>query len=460
MPYSHELSLLFLMEGLSIPLIRGQLNFDMNRPATATFDLPPLREINKVRARTLCQLFVRDFTTPGDPLVLAYEGEVLGMGMAKNPSGQRAFRVMTADFSSYWQNATLLFMNAIFAKGMPGLLQFFKKDETKKQINTVLSNDLYMITKMQEYISAHSGDKDVFFGALVNLLKGPFGNINAFYQGNSERLRLIDRLLAESTGNTGDIFRYQKALQMMHNQISGFGGETTVLNCLQRIMGMIYHNTVTSPFPSYLKNRVLPGELSGRDVIGQFLFKPDAYMLPPPKCNVVFPNQYTKFNFDRNFMQEPTRLMFQPLNPILKKDTILKHTYVAPQFMDRYYNGEEYEDDTDFGSMMSLDMQAGRDAYFATDINSKSRETEAVSNAEVMKGHVSAYVGEIEGAVYLLANDSKGELSKDKTFKEIGKEIGLSESQVSRICKDATARLRKALVEQPAEPEEEEIVRE
>lgn len=31
---------------------------------------------------------------------------------------------------------------------------------------------------------------------------------------------------------------------------------------------------------------------------------------------------------------------------------------------------------------------------------------------------------------------------QDKTFKEIGKEIGLSESQVSRICKDATIKLK------------------
>jgi len=35
----------------------------------------------------------------------------------------------------------------------------------------------------------------------------------------------------------------------------------------------------------------------------------------------------------------------------------------------------------------------------------------------------------------------------DQTFKEIGKDIGLSESQVSRICKDATLKLKKALKE-------------
>jgi RNA polymerase sigma factor (sigma-70 family) len=39
----------------------------------------------------------------------------------------------------------------------------------------------------------------------------------------------------------------------------------------------------------------------------------------------------------------------------------------------------------------------------------------------------------------------EGYYKKDKTFKEIGKDIGLSESQVSRICKDATTRLRKNL---------------
>jgi len=39
----------------------------------------------------------------------------------------------------------------------------------------------------------------------------------------------------------------------------------------------------------------------------------------------------------------------------------------------------------------------------------------------------------------------KGYYNQDKTFKEIGKEIKLSESQVSRIAKTATEKLKKAL---------------
>ena len=39
----------------------------------------------------------------------------------------------------------------------------------------------------------------------------------------------------------------------------------------------------------------------------------------------------------------------------------------------------------------------------------------------------------------------KGYYRQDKTFKEIGKEIGLSESQVSRVCKGATTKIKKLL---------------
>ena len=39
----------------------------------------------------------------------------------------------------------------------------------------------------------------------------------------------------------------------------------------------------------------------------------------------------------------------------------------------------------------------------------------------------------------------EGYYKKDRTFKQIGDDIGLTESQVSRICKDATLKMRKSL---------------
>lgn len=48
----------------------------------------------------------------------------------------------------------------------------------------------------------------------------------------------------------------------------------------------------------------------------------------------------------------------------------------------------------------------------------------------------------------------EGYYKQDKTFKDIGKEIGLSESQVSRICKEATYKMRQSL-KKSSEQEEE-----
>lgn len=38
------------------------------------------------------------------------------------------------------------------------------------------------------------------------------------------------------------------------------------------------------------------------------VFRPDCFFVAPPKCNVLFPDQYTQFQFQRNFLQEITRL--------------------------------------------------------------------------------------------------------------------------------------------------------
>ena len=55
----------------------------------------------------------------------------------------------------------------------------------------------------------------------------------------------------------------------------------------------------------------------------------------------------------------------------------------------------------------------------------------------------------VESAMKVLSDTEKsviqGYYSHDKTFKEIGKEIDLSESQVSRIAKTATEKMKKAL---------------
>lgn len=38
------------------------------------------------------------------------------------------------------------------------------------------------------------------------------------------------------------------------------------------------------------------------------IFRPDCFFVPPPRCNVLFPDQYVQFQYSRNYLQEITRL--------------------------------------------------------------------------------------------------------------------------------------------------------
>jgi len=407
--YSHELDVLFFMEGMSVPLHRAQLDFKENAPATGTFDLVPTREINRVRPRTLCQLFVRDFTVPGDPFVLAYEGEVAGYGAVKNPEGVRAFRVSTVDFLSYWDNAKLNFLNSYFGAAGSTMQAKFYSNQVKRgrDVKTLLSTDTFLISEMNKYLNNPANKAvidDIFFGAIKHSIAS-LGNVNAFYAGNMHRLKIIDRIAARSSGNLDAVLKYQLAMKMITKFVGEMGGNNTVLNCIQRLLGLIFHSHVTAPFPSFINDKP-----------AQFLIKPDAYMIPPPKCNVVFPNQYQTLDFQRNFFKEPTRLIMQPTVPIASGYIPVKSQFVAPEFFDKYYTKEDNPDP--FPVDNSLAIHSG--VYYSSK-SSTSRDAELISYAEAMKGHNTAFIGNIPGVVYLIANDQRGEFNKNQAFRSIAK---------------------------------------
>ena len=70
-------------------------------------------------------------------------------------------------------------------------------------------------------------------------------------------------------------------------------------------------------------------------------------------------------------------------------------------------------------------------------------------NKEVLHNETTEEATQIDSAMKDLSENDRaviiGYYQHDKTFKEIGKDIDLSESQVSRICKSATLKLKKSL---------------
>ena len=65
---------------------------------------------------------------------------------------------------------------------------------------------------------------------------------------------------------------------------------------------------------SITRTRTITEEAAANSRLHCFLFRPDLYMCPPPKCNVLFPDMITSIFFTRNWMSEVTRLWLFTVN--------------------------------------------------------------------------------------------------------------------------------------------------
>jgi hypothetical protein len=60
------------------------------------------------------------------------------------------------------------------------------------------------------------------------------------------------------------------------------------------------------------------------------IFRPDVWFSSPPKCNVVFPDEMTQFQYSRQFFQEPTRLLLKTNEEFYGEDELFDKLYFAP----------------------------------------------------------------------------------------------------------------------------------
>ena len=106
-----------------------------------------------------------------------------------------------------------------------------------------------------------------------------------------------------------------------------------------------------------------------------FLFHPDIYMMPPPKCNVVFPDQIQAISFSRNWMSEVSRIW---LHGRTSSGRNRRNCYFAPNT-----------------SILGATLQSGKSTHKASDIASEAvrRGTGFLMPHEKFTGVVSAIVG-------------------------------------------------------------------
>lgn len=60
------------------------------------------------------------------------------------------------------------------------------------------------------------------------------------------------------------------------------------------------------------------------------IIRPDCFFSPPPRCNVLFPEQYAQLSYDRNFLAEVTRSLVLSYNTLVGQDALLADRILAP----------------------------------------------------------------------------------------------------------------------------------
>jgi hypothetical protein len=60
------------------------------------------------------------------------------------------------------------------------------------------------------------------------------------------------------------------------------------------------------------------------------IYRPDVWMVAPPRCNVIFPEAYSQFSYGRNFQQEVTRMLLRTSSAFFGSDILFDGFYMAP----------------------------------------------------------------------------------------------------------------------------------
>ena len=60
------------------------------------------------------------------------------------------------------------------------------------------------------------------------------------------------------------------------------------------------------------------------------IYRPDVWMVAPPRCNVLFPELYSSFSYGRAFMDEVSRLMLRTSSAFFGSDFLFDGYYMAP----------------------------------------------------------------------------------------------------------------------------------
>jgi hypothetical protein len=315
---AEKLHALVYMEGFRIPVSSIVVNSGINIHTSLSMYVVPTEMARKILPRTRINAFWLDNCQSNPNYVVVFEGETIGYGLARQ-FDNRSTIIHAVGYTEYWDNCKKYYVD--FSKGLAGAAE-------KIQIQSKKGGDADtspgIVPQEKGYFAKifREADKKEFLDIVIDDLINKIGKTYDIYNIANERYQIDKRITSATSGVVSKLIRADYA-NVWVEQISGQeSGQRGITETIIHLLGIIHHHFVSLAVPSKLTEDITTynHDIKGKKEkyrIGNVLFKPNCYMMPAPRCNVIFPNEYTSYQYSRNHLSEITRIRFTPLPSML-----------------------------------------------------------------------------------------------------------------------------------------------
>jgi hypothetical protein len=285
-----NLSFKLFLEGVPIPF--RSLTVSHNDTTTFNINIPPYYEAFHLESGTNGLLVFRNKST--EEWKMLAEGIYIGNGYSKRPK-DRTITLKFKDVKWFYDN-TRLYDIIKTSKAFGVIESAFFGDTRYENIDfkkTEVSANADFSAR-SEFINSFKKDNPITESVnyiLENMLNGN-EFLNEYvpkYNLDKERFRIIENK------KTAEVFQFQ-VVQNIYNEILN---ESTTMT---RVIDLIYSLAQIIQYDI----KPVPGMLNDNP-IASYVMKPNLQFTTPPACNVIFPDENTSFNYQKDETQIPTR---------------------------------------------------------------------------------------------------------------------------------------------------------
>lgn len=328
-----ELELQVYLEGVLLPArpVGSVIRVQANAPKQISLTLPPfaLDIAEKLRPRTHCLILWREGPqddTSAASWKLWAEAEFVGLRYQKSAAGEFSLVLDLEGIENYWRYSYAILFQSHKSLSGTNLHDSTVVFGTAGNIRTIDfpggSNPIPLQTEIAQLFNKDPAD--VTFPEVFRDLFVGVEDLNAFFGAASDRLRLADRLNFVPDAEISTLARAQNLARLVEDTFTQHPRGASLLEIMGALMGNAHYGYQSVAFPSFIDDR-----------FSEFLLKPDVPFVAPPRCNVIFPGQIRSLSYERQMLQEPTRMRFSLPVAVDSQDANLRRHYYAPDAMER-----------------------------------------------------------------------------------------------------------------------------